>query len=107
MSFAIKQLEGCMDSYPNYKCWGIMNCDNLNCPARREPETPCWEIAKRIGAYHNVSNTCKDCVVYILKEETSVLSKKELHKIIRQKGLLKNIKTGFQVCVLRANAISQ
>ena len=93
-----------MVSYPNYKCWEIMNCDNLNCPARREPETPCWEIAKRIENYHNVSNTCKDCVVYILKEETSFLSKKELHNIIKQRGLLKNIGTGLQVCALKANA---
>ena len=93
-----------MVSYPNYKCWEIMNCDNLNCPARREPETPCWEIAKRIEAYRHVSNTCKDCVVYILKEETSVLSKKELQNIIKQRGLLKNIGTGLQVCFLKANA---
>ena len=79
-----------MISYPNYKCWEIMNCDNLNCPARREPETPCWEIAKRVEDYRNVSNTCKDCIVYILKEKTSVLDKKELHLIIKQRGLLKN-----------------
>ncbi len=92
-----------MISYPNYKCWEIMNCDNLNCPARREPETPCWEIAKRVEDYRNVSNTCKDCIVYILKEKTSVLGKKELHLIIKQRGLFKNIGTGHQVCVLKAN----
>jgi len=93
-----------MDSYSNIKCWEIMNCDNLDCPARREPETPCWEIAKRFEAYRNVSNTCKDCIVYVLKEETFVLGKKELQNIIRQKGLLKNIETGPQACVLKANA---
>jgi len=92
-----------MVSSPIYKCWEIMNCDDLNCPARSEPETPCWEIAKRIEAYQDVSNTCKDCVVYILKEETSVLSKKELQNIIRQRGLLKNIRTGQQTCILKAN----
>ena len=93
-----------MDSYPNFKCWEIMNCDELDCPARREPETPCWEIAKRIEDYRNVSNTCKDCVVYILKEKTSVLNKKELQNIIKQRGLLKKIENGQQVCVLKANA---
>ena len=93
-----------MVSYPNYKCWEIMNCENLNCPARSEPEIPCWQIARRIESYHNVSNTCKDCVVFILKEETSVLGKKELHSIIRQRGLLKNIGKGFQDCALKANA---
>ena len=93
-----------MDSYPNFKCWEIMNCDELDCPARREPETPCWEIAKRIEDYRNVSNTCKDCVVYILKEKTSVLNKKELQNIIKQRGLLKKIENGQQFCVLKANA---
>jgi hypothetical protein len=79
--------------YSNYKCWEIMSCDNLDCPARLEPETPCWEIAKRVGDYRNVSNTCEDCSVYILKEETSILDKKGLSLIIRQRELLKNIGT--------------
>ena len=92
-----------MDSYPNFKCWEIMNCDELDCPARREPETPCWEIAKRIQDFRNVSNTCKDCVVYLLKGETSVLSKEELQNIIKQKGLLKSIENSKQVCVLKTN----
>ena len=92
-----------MDSCPNFKCWEIMNCDELDCPARREPETPCWEIAKRIQDFRNVSNTCKDCVVYLLKGETSILSKEELQNIIKQKGLLKSIENGKQVCVLKAN----
>ena len=93
-----------MDSYPNFKCWEIMNCDDLDCPARREPETPCWEIAKRIQDFRNVSNTCKDCIVYLLKGEASVLSKKEIQNIIKQRGLLKSIETGQQVCVLKTNA---
>ena len=92
-----------MVSYPNYKCWEIMNCDILECPARLEPETPCWEFAKRVGDFRNVSNTCKDCIVYILKEETYILSKKELHNIIIKRGLLKNIGEGRQICVLKAN----
>ena len=93
-----------MVSYPNYKCWEIMNCSNRNCPARLEPDTPCWEIARRLEAFNNVSNTCKDCVVYILKEETCILSRKELHNIIRQRGLLKNIGAGPQAYALKAGA---
>jgi hypothetical protein len=96
--------EGRMVSNSNYKCWEIMNCDDLDCPARREPETPCWEIAKRIEDFRYVSNTCKDCVVYLLKEETSILSKKDLQNIIKQRGLLKSIENGQQVCVLKTNA---
>jgi len=51
-----------MDSYSGCKCWEIMNCDNYDCPARYEPETPCWEIAKRDGLYHKVSKNCSDCL---------------------------------------------
>ena len=90
-----------MANYSMYNCWEIMNCDNLSCPARFEPETPCWEIAKRIEAFNDISNTCKDCIVYILKEKANDLSKKELHKIIIQRGLLKKIDTGSQTCVLK------
>jgi hypothetical protein len=93
-----------MDFYSNMKCWEIMDCNNLDCPARLEPEKACWEIAKRVDDYRNVSNTCRDCIVYILKDETSVLDKKELQNIIIQRGLLKNIEKGQQFCVLKANA---
>jgi hypothetical protein len=91
-----------MVNYSNYNCWEIMNCDILDCPARLEPETPCWEIAKRIEDFNDISNTCNDCIVYILKEKANVLSKKELHEIIIQRGLLKKIDTGSQACVLKA-----
>jgi hypothetical protein len=82
-----------------YKCWEIMNCDNLDCPARHEPETPCWEIARKVEAYHNASNTCNDCVVYILKEETSDVNIKKLQNSIKQKGYVKNISAGHHVCI--------
>ena len=85
----------------NCKCWEIMSCDNLDCPARFEPETPCWEIAKRGDDYRNVLNTCDDCIVFILKKETYAIDKKELYLIIRQKGLLNKIVTGPKVCALR------
>ena len=92
-----------MLNYSKYNCWEIMNCDILDCPARFEPETPCWEIAKRIEAFNDISNTCKDCIVYILKEKANILSKKELHEIIIQRGL-KKIDTGSQACVLKSIA---
>ncbi len=92
-----------MDSYPNFKCWEIMNCDDLDCPARSEPETPCWEIAKRIGAYLDVSNTCRDCIVYLLQKEISVLSKKEIQKILRQKEHSEKVGTGYLACTLKTS----
>jgi len=93
-----------MANYSMYNCWEIMNCDNPDCPARLEPETPCWEIANRVGDYRTVSNTCKDCIVYILKEKAYVLSKKELNNIILERGLLKNIGESRQTSVLKASA---
>jgi hypothetical protein len=91
-----------MVNYSNYNCWEIMNCDLLDCPARFEPETPCWEIAKRIEAFNDISNTCKDCIVYIIKEKANVLSKKELHEIIIQRGLFEKIGSDYPVCTLKA-----
>ena len=90
-----------MVNYSNYNCWEIMNCDILDCPARLEPETPCWEIARRFDFFNFASNICKDCIVYILKEETHVLSKKELHNIIIERGLWENIGKARQACVLK------
>ena len=43
-----------MNNSSNLKCWETMNCANRDCPARSEPETPCWEITKRNVAYHKV-----------------------------------------------------
>jgi len=92
-----------MDSYLNMKCWEIMNCNNLDCPARSEPETPCWEIAKKIEDYRNVSNTCRDCVVYLLKKNTAILSKREVENILNQRKLPGNIGTGHLVCALKSS----
>jgi hypothetical protein len=102
--FCVRAIET-MNIFINMKCWDIMNCTNLDCTARSEPENSCWEIANRIEAFQNVSHTCRDCIVHLLKEETSVLSKKESQNIIRQRVLLKNIGANHQVCVMK-NATS-
>jgi len=82
----------------HYNCWEIMNCDNLDCLARREPEIPCWEIARKAEAYHNVSNTCIDCVIYILnKQETSVLNSNELKNIIKKQ--VENFGAAHRGCI--------
>ena len=87
-----------MISCPRFNCWELMNCDNLDCPARREPQIPCWEIARRSEAYHNVSNTCRDCVVYILKAESSVSSIKMLQNAIIKREQFKDKAAGHQIC---------
>jgi hypothetical protein len=77
-----------MDSLTNCKCWEILNCDNLTCLARQEPETPCWEIAKRVEDYRSISNTCRDCIIYLSKESAPYSSKHKINNIIFKRGRL-------------------
>ena len=94
-----------MTSYSDLKCWEIINCDHLECLARSEPETPCWEIAKRAEAFRDISNTCCDCIVYLLENETTVLSKKEIQEILEYRGHSGNIGTGYLACILKISTI--
>jgi hypothetical protein len=91
-----------MSSSTELKCWEIMKCDNLDCLARSEPETPCWEIAKRVGDYRDISNTCQDCVVYMLKKEPSVLSSKELQEILKLRKVSEKTGREYPSCTLKA-----
>jgi hypothetical protein len=77
-----------------------MKCNNLDCPARSEPETPCWEIAKRIGAYCDISNTCRDCIVCIIKKTTSVIYHKELQDFFKKKVLYERVGKDYPTCTL-------
>ncbi|KPK26856.1 MAG: hypothetical protein AMJ61_07705 [Desulfobacterales bacterium SG8_35_2] len=87
-----------MDLNYNYNCWDIMKCENIHCHARHETETPCWDVARKIEAFHNISNTCLDCIVYIFKNELSTLSTKKAQNIIKQRLNDQNLKTKHQVC---------
>ena len=88
-----------MESIFKYNCWDIMKCENIDCHARQEPENPCWDVARRNEAFHNVSNTCYDCIVYIFKNELSILSTKKALKIIEQRSINKYLEAGHRVCV--------
>jgi len=92
-----------MNSYSDLKCWEIINCDHLDCLARREPETPCWEIAKRVEAFRDISNTCSDCIVYLFQKETSVLSKKEIQGILSNRRHSEKVGTGYLACILKSS----
>ena len=89
-----------MDSYSTMKCWEIINCDNLDCLAKSEPKTPCWQIAKRVDSFRYVSNTCRDCIVYLIENETSAISKKEIEGILSHREDSENIGTGYRACIL-------
>ncbi len=92
-----------MTSYSDLKCWEIINCDHLDCLARSEPDTPCWKIAKRVEAFRDVSNTCRDCIVYLLQKEASVLSKKEIQEALNHREHLEKIGTGYLACILKTS----
>jgi len=94
-----------MTLYSDLKCWEIINCDHWGCFARSEPETPCWKIAKRVEAFHDVSNTCRDCIVYLLQNETSIISKKEFSEILNHRRNSPKIGTGYRACILKKSSI--
>ena len=93
-----------MDSYSDMKCWEIINCAKLDCLARSEPKTPCWEIAKKIVSYQEVPNTCSDCIVYLIHKEISVLSKKEIQGILKYRGEYDKIEIGYIDCILKTSS---
>ena len=70
----------------NWPCWKIMNCyTEKKCPAKKYPETPCWEIASQLNDYRAVMDICNDCVVHMLKGENSALSEQEMQSIMNNK----------------------
>jgi hypothetical protein len=70
----------------DWPCWEIMKCEGTeDCPARRRPDLNCWEIANEMDDYRKAFNICKDCIVYMLKAENTVLTKQEVHNIMIQK----------------------
>jgi hypothetical protein len=63
-----------------------MQCENSDdCPVRENPEKPCWETAHKFENFRKANNICRDCIVYVLKVESSVLSKQEIQKIMEKK----------------------
>ena len=83
------------------KCWEITGCDHLDCLARSEPDKPCWQIAKRIGAFRDVSNTCRDCIVYLLKNEAAAAGRKEIEEILNNRTDSEKIGTCHYTCILK------
>lgn len=71
----------------DWPCWEIKKCENSDCPARSEPETPCWEIVGRLKDFRSAFNICTDCIVYMLHQDVSPFSKKEYQTILKNKGL--------------------
>jgi len=90
-----------MTLYSDSKCWEIINCDHWDCLARSEPDVPCWQIAKRVGSFRDVSNTCRDCIVYLLQNESCEMTKEKIFKILENRGDSDIIGTGYRACILK------
>ena len=76
-----------MSPFSNLPCWVIMNCaEDKKCPAKSNPDQNCWEIfcAVENGAF----NICRDCIVYISRQEYSVISRQEMEQIMMKKGIV-------------------
>lgn len=72
----------------DWPCWEITGCENQGrCSVRQQDAQAesCWEIARRLDDYRNALNVCRDCIVYLAKHETSVLSEQEIKEILHQK----------------------
>lgn len=68
-------------------CWEIMQCGKKQvCAAAKNSKMACWEIASELDSYQSSLNVCKDCIVYVSKQEDNVLSELEIMSILEQKS---------------------
>ena len=76
-----------MGSRSNMYCWEIMQCSkSKNCQAKKNPERLCWEIAsEKDDDYRHYFNICRDCIVYVLKTDSSILSDQEIKNVVEAK----------------------
>lgn len=69
-----------------WPCWEIMKCNkSQKCPAKENPSKPCYEMIKEHDGFS--FNICRDCLVYVAKQENSKFSKEEILSIMVQKGV--------------------
>ncbi len=77
-----------MSPIQELSCWEIMQCGAEECVARKNPDTPCWEVVHEMGYFQSTLNICKDCIVFVSKQNPPVLTARELANILRaQSGI--------------------
>ncbi|MBU0481434.1 MAG: hypothetical protein KKG47_10050 [Proteobacteria bacterium] len=71
-------------------CWEITGCNkHEDCAVFRQSELtglPCWEVVSSLDDYRNVLNVCGDCVVYVMKQTSDILSAAQIDEIMARKG---------------------
>ena len=45
---------------------------------KKYPEKPCWEMASDVGDFRSAFNICADCIVFLLRNGTSLLSEEQI-----------------------------
>lgn len=66
--------------------WGFKKCkETVSFSTKEYPEKPCWEIASEVGDFRSAFNICEDCIVFVLKNRTTLLSDMEIHSIGNRK----------------------
>lgn len=76
-----------MSLQADWPCWEIMKCNPKNavqCPAYMA-DNPCWEVMQKFDSYS--FNICRDCIVYVIKQQNSIFSREEILTIMRKKGV--------------------
>ena len=71
-----------------WHCWQITLCGSEeSCLAWKQglENRPCWEVAQELDDYRSALNVCKDCIVFISKENSAALSEEEVQKIMERK----------------------
>ncbi|MFH1020372.1 MAG: hypothetical protein V1782_07145 [Pseudomonadota bacterium] len=75
-----------MTTADEWHCWQITHCGNEdNCLAGKQglkENRPCWEVAQELDDYRSALNVCKDCIVFISKENSAALSEAEVQEIM-------------------------
>ncbi len=75
-----------MSPFSHLPCWIIMNCaEDKECPAKLNPHKDCWEVFGEVDS--TAFNICQDCIVFLSRQEESVLSHQEMEQIMMRKGI--------------------
>jgi len=45
------------------------------------PEKTCWEMAREVDDFRSAFHICEDCIVFLLKNGSSLLSEREIRSI--------------------------
>ncbi|MEW6218504.1 MAG: hypothetical protein AB1634_03095 [Thermodesulfobacteriota bacterium] len=52
-----------------------------------QPDVPCWDVARALNDYRRIYGICEDCIVYLTKQENSILSPQDIETILARKGV--------------------